>query len=181
MEEVAIKALQDRTDAKLRYAAVHLDELDAMPSRRGDDFDRAHQESFLYHLLGARDAFLAELNAYYECGLRVDRITLGKLREALGRMNRSSVESSELFKLEEDPGSWLNHAKGMRDHSTHVAGVPRTFHVGGETDGEVWLRDPKTNQSVGRDFVLEFKDWHARMAELIRRMRASALINMGRP
>ena len=137
MEDTVIRALQDRTDAKLRYAAVHLDELSAMPSRRGDDFDRAHQESFLYHLLGVGDAFLAELNAYYEGGLPGTGVTPGKLREALGQKNRSSPEIGELFGLEKDPGSWLDQAKEMRDHSTHVAGVPRTFHVGGEDDGVV--------------------------------------------
>ena len=52
MDKTVIKALQERTGAKLRYAGVHLDELEAMPSRRGDNFERAHQESFLYHLLG---------------------------------------------------------------------------------------------------------------------------------
>jgi hypothetical protein len=59
------KSLQARTDAKLRYAKIHLDELAALPIRNGGDFDRAHQESFLFHLFGARDAFLAELNHYY--------------------------------------------------------------------------------------------------------------------
>lgn len=177
MEDKAIKSLQDRTDAKLRYAGVHLDELKAMPSRRGDDFDRAHQESFLYHLLGVRDAFLAELNAYYEAGLPSSNVTLGKLRKALARANRPSPESGELYTLETDPGSWLNQAKDMRDHSTHVAGVPRTFHVGGEDNGIVWLRNPRTKETVERDFVLEFQIWHTRMAELIERLRASALGN----
>ena len=180
MEETAIKALQDRTDAKLRYAAVHLHELNAMPSRRGDDFDRADQESFLYHLLGVRDAFLVELNAYYEGGLPGSGVTLGKLREALERTNRSSPEVGELFTLEKDPESWLNQAKEMRDHSTHVAGVPRTFHAGGEDDGVVWLRNPRTNQPVERDFVLEFEAWHASMGELIERLRTSSLRNTGR-
>lgn len=178
MEDKAIKALQDRTDAKLRFAGVHLDELKAMPSRRGDDFDRVHQESFLYHLLGVRDAFLAELNAYYESSLPGSSVTLGKLREALARANRSSPEVGEMYTLEADQGSWLNQAKDMRDHSTHVAGVPRTFHVGGEDDGVVWLRNPRTKETVERDFVLEFQTWHASMAELIERLRASALRNM---
>lgn len=111
MEDKAIKALQDRTDAKLRYAAIHLNELKAMPSRRGNDFDRAHQESFLYHLLGVRDAFLAELNIYYEAGLPGSGVTLGKLREALAQTNRLSPEIGELYTLETDQGGWLSQAK----------------------------------------------------------------------
>lgn len=177
MEDKAIKALQNRTDSKLRYAGVHLDELKAMSSRRGDDFDRAHQESFLYHLLGVRDAFLAELNAYYETGLPGYGVTLGKLRDVLAQKNQSRFEVGELYMLETDPGSWLHMAKDMRDHSTHVAGVPRTFHVGGEDDGVVWLLNPRTNKTLERDFVLEFQTWHASMAELIQRLRASAMGN----
>jgi hypothetical protein len=77
------KSLQARTDAKLRYAKIHLDELAALPIRNGDDFDRAHQESFLFHLFGVRDAFLAELNHYYRCGLPQHDLTVGKLRNVL--------------------------------------------------------------------------------------------------
>jgi hypothetical protein len=180
MDDQVLRGLQDRTNAKLRYANVHLDELKSMPSRSGDDFDRAHQESFLYHLLGVRDAFLAELNSYYECGLSGSAVTLGKLKDALARMNRSSPEVAALYKLETDPGGWLSQAKEMRDHSTHVAGVPRTFHVGGEDDGVVWLQNPRTKEAVKRDFVLEFQSWYAGMVELIERLRTSAIENTRR-
>lgn len=179
MEDAVPKNLQDRTDAKLRYAAVHLRELERLAFRHGDDFDRAHQESFLYHLLGVRDAFLAELNAYYACGLSGSGVTLGKLRESLRRTNRSSPEVRELYELETTPGNWLAQAKDMRDHSTHIAGVPRSFHVGGKDDGMVWLRNPRTQELVERDFVLECHAWHGLMADLIARLRASALANMG--
>jgi hypothetical protein len=48
---------QERTDAKLRYATVHLDELKARSEPwNGDDWERAHYESFFFHLFGARDA-----------------------------------------------------------------------------------------------------------------------------
>jgi hypothetical protein len=180
MEDKALKALQDRTDAKLRYAGAHLDELKAMPIRRGDDFDRAHQESFLYHLLGVRDAFLAELNAYYVAGLSGADITLGNLKKALARMNRPSLEIGELYTLERDPEGWLNQARGMRDHSTHVAAVPRIFHVGGEDDGTVWLQNPKTNEILEQDFILAFQAWLATMSDLIQRLRLSALQNTRR-
>lgn len=42
------KSLQARTDAELRYAKIHLDELASLASLSGDDFDRAHQESFCF-------------------------------------------------------------------------------------------------------------------------------------
>ena len=65
MNYKTITPLQERSNAKLRYAAVHLDELKSIEQLGGDDYDRAHQESFLYHLMGAKDAFLIELNTYY--------------------------------------------------------------------------------------------------------------------
>jgi len=179
MDETIIKALQERTDAKLRYAGVHLDELEAMPSRRGDDFERAHQESFLYHLLGVRDAFLAELNVYYGINLPASGLSLGKLRDELQALGRSSPEIAELFNLESESGSWFKRAKDMRDHSTHIVGVRRTFHVGGECDGEVWLHEPGSGKPVQRDYVCEFRDWCLRMGELIEKLRTAALRNAG--
>ncbi len=65
MDETHTKSLQERTNAKLRYARVHLDELKAQGPPNGGDFDHAHQKSFLFHLLGTADAFLAELCHYY--------------------------------------------------------------------------------------------------------------------
>lgn len=61
-EEQTINIKQERTDAKLRYAALHLDELKSKDTGGGDDFARAHQESFLFHLIGAKESFLLELN-----------------------------------------------------------------------------------------------------------------------
>jgi hypothetical protein len=177
MDDTDIGVLQNRTEAKLRFAQVHLGELDAMKQRRGDDFDRAHQESFLYHLLGVRDAFIAELNSYYQTGLNQSELTLGKLRDALKKTRRSSPELAILYKLENDPHSWFSAAKNMRDQATHHRGVKRTFRHGGEHDGEVWLHDPKTTQTTQRDFVSDFKEWHAKMKELVEQLRRSALTN----
>ena len=170
-------APQARTDLKLRFAGIHLDELEAMPNRRGDDFERAHAESFLYHLLGVRDAFLAELNICYRAGLPPSHVTPGTLRRALEAAGLHSPELAELFILQNDPGSWFNLAKGMRDHSTHNMGVPRMFHVGGPHDGETWLHQPDSGDVVPRDYVDEFREWYVRMGELVKRLRATARNN----
>lgn len=58
---------KERTNAKLRYARIHLNELRLYQRKgSGDDFERSHQESFFFHLFGALDAFLQELNLYRE-------------------------------------------------------------------------------------------------------------------
>ena len=175
-----IKNLHERTDAKLRYACVHLNELESMISRCGDDFERAHTESFLYHLLGVRDAFLAELNIYYEANLPNSDVTPGNLRNSLKNKGQFSPELAELHQLENDKGSWFCQAKNMRDHSTHNVGVRRNFHVGGEYHGKVWLHEPESGELIQHDYICEFRDWYMRMYDLIEKLRTSALRKAGR-
>jgi hypothetical protein len=175
MDAKELENLRSRTDAKLRYAQVHLDELKALTRLGGDDFDRAHQESFLYHLLGAKEAFLIELNTYYSGGLPSNELTAGKLRDALKEKGKASKELAELYLLESDQSSWLSFTKEMRDYSTHVSGASRDFHLGGDNGGQVWLRYPKTGQIIERHFVDEFSDWLANMTELLERLREGAI------
>lgn len=159
------KALQERTAAKLRYARVHLDELKAQGPPSGDDFDKAHQESFLFHLLGTRDALRAELNHYCGAG-----------RKTLKKQGITRSEVGELYKLEQDETSWLCAAKDMRDHSTHVQGAPRAYFMGGEDDGKVKLKNPRTGSLTERHFIVEFEDWLNKMETLVLLLRASAVL-----
>ncbi len=178
MDAKELENLRSRADAKIRYAQVHLDELKAINRLGGDDFDHAHQESFLYHLLGAKEAFLIELNAYYSGGLPSNDLTAGKLREALRAKGKVSKELAELYSLENDVKSWLSFAKEMRDYSTHVSGAIRGFHLGGHRDGQIWLHNPLTGQSIERHYVDEFADWLANLKELLERLRESAINEM---
>jgi len=43
MDPKTLKNLQDRTNAKLRYAEIRLNELKDHEPLGGDDFDKAHQ------------------------------------------------------------------------------------------------------------------------------------------
>ncbi|MFA5922227.1 MAG: DUF6586 family protein [Methylococcaceae bacterium] len=178
MDEETLQNLRARADAKLSFAEIHLGELKAMGTLGGSAFDRAHQESFLFHLLGAKEAFLIELNTYYCGGLPVSDLTSGKLRAALKGQGKASSELAELYTLENDESSWLFHAKEMRDHSTHVSGVGRAFHMGGPANGQVWLRNPKTGHHIERHFVDEFDDWVLNMRSILERLRASAIVTM---
>jgi hypothetical protein len=175
MDDRTITSLQERTNAKLRYARVHLDELKSQEPPSGDDFDRAHQESFLFHLLGTRDAFLAELNHYYQAGLAPDALLLGSIRVTLKKLGVTSLEIRALYELEQDDTSWYSQAKIMRDHSTHIQGVRRTYFMGGENHQQVKLKHPKTGILTERHFTLEFEDWLNEMKSLIHSLRASAI------
>lgn len=175
MNEENIENHRVRTDAKLRYAKIHLDELSALNSHGGNDFDRSHQESFLYHLLGAKDAFLQELNIYYSCNLNPNNISPGRLRDRIKQNRNTSTELAELHQLENDRNSWLYHAKEIRNHSTHISNVPRAYHCGGENHGKVFLKNPTTNQEIPNHFVSEFSKWQANMEELLEKLRSSAI------
>jgi hypothetical protein len=179
IERGVIDNLQARTDAKLRYAEVQLADIEHMARRGGDDFERSHQEAFLYHLVGAVDAFLAEINCYYRCGLATDGISPGKLREVITkRMGRNAPELSELRAIESFRGTWLAHAKVMRDHSTHRGGVPRAIHVGGELDGVNFLKNPETGEVIEEDYPVVLRRWHTEAAEIVRRLRSTAVAQM---
>ncbi len=178
MDPKEIENLQARTDSKIRYAQLHLDELIERNISNGDDFDRAHQESFLYHLLGVKESFLIELNAHYKTGLIGQEISMGKIRNVLDGRGLISEELKELYRLENDDSSWLFHAKAIRDHSTHIANVPRHFHLGGDDDNLTYISNPKTGKVIERHLINEFKDWISIMKETIQRLRSSAINNI---
>lgn len=179
MDQSVIDNLQARTDAKLRYAEVQLVDIERLPRRNGDDYERSHQEAFLFHLKGAVETFLAEVNCYYGCGLPSDGISPGKLREVLVKRTGSNApELAELHKLENLEDSWLGHAATMRDHSTHRGGVPRVIHLGGALDGVTYLKNPETGAVIEADYPQVFRGWLSDAAGVIQRLRTSALAQL---
>ena len=163
-------AAQSRTDAKLRYAEVHLGELHTA-ERRGDDFDRAHQESFLFHLLGVRDAFLQELNIHHGCGLEIKSVNRRRIEQVLINKGTRSAALEGLSTIENDQDSWLAHATEMRNHSTHRNSIPRVYHQGGENHGGVHLTDTRSGNVLEKDYVRIFEQWVEEMRDLIQRLR----------
>ena len=82
---------KERTEGKLRYAKVHLDELIVCPRDSPyDDFQRAHCESFLFHLIGARDSFLQEINIAHGLGLKEGEVKFAVLYD---RLREGNIES----------------------------------------------------------------------------------------
>lgn len=168
---MADEALKSRTDAKLRYAKVHLDELKAQPTGRGHDFERAHQEAFLAQLFGAYAALFQELNVDLRFCLPVESVALGKIRETLKSQGRTSPKLVELYRLENDPSSWLAQAKAMRDHISHVSGIPLVFYAGGTNDGLTSFRHPKSLAELPGDAIDVLASWLAEMEILVQRIR----------
>jgi hypothetical protein len=170
-----ITVLQERTDAKLRYADEILKELGYLARQKGNDFDRAHQEAFLFHLLGAFDSFLAEINRYYDCNFPEDSLSANRLRKKITEMTGdTSPELRELYELGSTPGSWLNSARSMRDHSTHQRGVSRHILL----SGPVRLQVPSTGEILEQDFPDLFSEWHHLARDLIEKLRSQAISQM---
>jgi len=166
--------LVERTDAKIRYAELQLDHLVKFAGNGSTDVDRAFYESILFHLLGAKDAFLQELNAYYQAGLAPNRVAQNSLRLALKSQDKQSAELREIYQLETSDASWLSHAKQMRDSATHISGVARKFHLGGPNDRKVFLRNPSTGQHVELHAPEALAEWVKSMRVLLVRLRQSA-------
>ena len=174
MEEIT--NAKKRTNAKLRYARVHLNELWSHQRKgSGDDFERSHIESFLFHLFGAYDAFLQELNLYYGCGLELREVKLSKLNKKLSKMDIGCPELDKLTQYEKNPKCWMNVAREMRNHSTHRRSVPRTFHAGGKDDGKVSLRDPRSGELIEKDYADVFGEWCSEMETLLNDLRNTAV------
>jgi len=145
-----LNAARERTDAKLRYAAIHLDELKKKRGNAradGSDWECAHQEAFLFHLFGVRDGLLQEISLSHGCDLKPGDVRKDRLRDRLAKMGIRSHAFRALTKLEGMKSSWISIAARMRHAFTHQKRVPSTFlvHLGGvhgEEDGHVHLRDP---------------------------------------
>jgi hypothetical protein len=167
---MAQKPLMDRTDAKLRYAKLHLNELRTHGEPgRGHDFERAHQEAVFAQLFGAYAALLHELNEDLSCGLAPEDVSLGKLRNAMKSGGGVSPKLTALYTLEQDPQSWFGIAKAMRDHVTHVGGIPLSFYVGGPD--HTAMHHPKTRGEIPGEYFDTLEQWIDNMHRLVEEMR----------
>ena len=166
---------RERTEQKLRFARLHLDELGSRPSGQGDDFERAHYEAALAQLLGAYDAFLGELNVALSCNRDPGDISLGKLRESLKTQGRSSQVLRRLYELQQNEGSWFRHLQDLRHASTHRRGVPLAFHLGGPKHRKVSFKHPATLEEQDAPADETLGAWLKSMRRLIDEARALVL------
>jgi hypothetical protein len=169
---MASEPLTARTDAKIRYARLHIAELRNYEARgRGLDFERAHQEAFLAQLFGAYAALLQELNEDLGSELSPNNVSLGKMNETMKVKGIGSPKTKFLYSLETNQSSWLRQAKSIRDYVTHIAGVPLVFHSGGSNHGTITMRDPNSRAELPGDYIDRFDTWVNEMENLIVHMR----------
>lgn len=169
-----LNAARERTDAKLKYAAIHLDELRLRRVLYGSqvgNWERAHQESFLFHLLGVRDALLQEINLFHACGLKMKNVSIGRISQRLVKNGSGSAALRTLMKLEGMTSTWLSIAKRLRNMSTHQRNVHRQLVVDGANDDPQFFRDPLTGKWIETDYIELFTQWHEKATKLVRNLR----------
>src|SRR3989304_904980 len=171
--EMNPKNLTDRTNQKLNFARIHLDELKDIPVNRGrgSDFERAHHEAFLAQLFGAYYAFLHELNFYLGCGLPEESVKLGDMQRALKKQGKPNPILKELYELTLNEESWFKFVKDVRSYSTHVSAIPLAFKP---SIGKTSLIHPMTKKEQEEDIIVKFSSWMSDMEQLIFRLRSEA-------
>jgi hypothetical protein len=137
-----------RTDQKLAFARIHLGELQSY-RRAGsnDDWENAHQESCLFHLAGAVDAMLQEINDAYSLGLTMYEVTWKKMRTKFRQTGQSSPAFAQLDSLRQNTGSSLALLYALRNHGAHRTRVAKLVSIGNVVrvpDNE--FKDPRTEE-----------------------------------
>ena len=169
---MALEALIARTDAKIRYAKLHIKELrECDIPGQGHDFERAHQEAFFAQLFGAYAGLLQELNENLGCGLKPESVSLGQMRNAMKVKGKVSPKLTKLYTMEQDTATWLSQAKTMRDHVSHVGGIPLNFYEGGPNHGATSFKHPKTLAEVPGHYFDHLETWADEMEALIQQLR----------
>jgi len=168
-----LNAARERTEAKLKYATIHLEELRlrrALDPSQGGDFERAHQEAFLFHLLGVRDALFQEINIFYDCGLEMNEVTKKALSDALRVKSEPSPAFEAITELESDESSWIEIARRMRNQLTHQKNVSQHF-TSDERKEVIHLKDPLTEKWIEQDYMDLFSNWWTAMRDLVTQLQ----------
>ena len=173
-----VSRFQARTDAKLEYARIHLEEITSRQEiGSGDAFERAHEESFLFHFIGAKDYFLQEINVAYEIGLSIRQVRESRLQSVLEAKAVASPALNTIVKLKSDKTSWLAVAIELRDHGTHRSNIPRLFHArsfkekGYEYKDKVFFTNLLTGQPIETDIPEFLKQCLKNMEILLQELR----------
>ena len=165
--------LKEKTDAKLRYAQLYLDALKE-PKIEGSDLEKAHQESFLFHLNGVVDAFLAEINELFGLGLKGKHLTIDHLKSAKPESKKSLKEVKKLGKLL-GKKNWLAELKSFDPNNVKPAKKGKKSEVDMEISNLVeQVGIIPTNPKLEM-----FENWQAKMRGLISELRESALQGSG--
>lgn len=165
MKKKRLTALRDATDAKLRYAQLYLDAI-KNPQIAGKDEEKAHQESFIFHLTGVVDAVLAEFNEQHELGVKEKHLSIENLKSAKFDSKKEAKEGKKLSKLI-GKKSWLAEVYAFQlGKQIKVKKVKENPEV-------ALLTDELAPNSVN-PILDKFEEWQAKMRGAVSAVRESA-------
>ena len=169
-------ASSDRTDKKIIFAELTFKEIMSHPRfGSAEDFERAHEESYFYHIIGAKDSFLQEINEAYKLGLLPYQVNEPALAKKLNAKMLHSIELDEIINLKNDSTSWLAIAIRLRNHGTHQSNIPRLFDevISSKTSSTRYFIDPMTNTQLKTDIPTFMEQCLIDVKALISRLRTT--------
>lgn len=161
-----------RTNQKLNFSRIHLERL---KQAQNDTSWNKHaliesfNESVLFHLASAYDAFLREIAERYS----VETESLDGYRSLAAELEVTGVESPELKELsalESDHSSWLHKLVAAYEACWHGTDKQRAVT---ETSSVSEIHVVQVNPDHAEDAVIiaEYESWLESLSELINRLR----------
>lgn len=138
-------AARTRTEQKLKYAAIHIQELARYEkATSNDDWENAHHESCFFHLAGAVDALLHEINEGYCLGLRLPEVDWRRVAQRLGETGQSSDAFVLCTKEKKRKEHWLNLLYEWRNHGMHRRRIAKDVYASTVQKVDNQFKDPRT-------------------------------------
>lgn len=165
-----------RTNQKLNFARLHLDAL--AQAQYSTSWNRhglieSYNESVLFHLKGALEAFVREIGERYRLDVAQvhEPVQLQAQLEATGQ---ESPELNELVLLATQSGSWLNRLErayaACWDASDRRA-EPRE----GQSLSEIHVKQINPDHAEDGNLLVELRQWFAELEKIVDRLRGSML------
>ncbi len=177
MKKKKYSLLKELTDSKLRFSQLYLDEL-KNPEIIGSDAEKAHNESFLFHLKGVVDAFLGEINEIYGLGIKAKKISIDRLKDAKSNSKKPIQEVKKLSKLM-GKTNWLHELKSFNPNA-----APKT-EKNNKSKGKVKFETGNLLEQIGQvesnPKMEKFEGWQNKMRKMVLELRESAIYTAGKP
>ena len=161
-----------RTNQKLSFARLHLEQLklaqdDTSWSKHA--LIESYNESVLFHLTSAYDAFLREIAEWY----KVDTESFQGYRALAVEMEETGVESPELKQLsllESDDANWLHKMMAAYEACWHGADS-KAEPTETTSVSEIHVLQINPDHAEDSAIIAEYEAWFRSLSELINRLR----------
>lgn len=167
MKKKKLTALSEMTDAKLRYSQLYLDAI-KNPEIAGTDEEKAHQQSFVFHLTRASEALLIEANERFGLGLKEKHLSIEGLRSAKFDSKKAAREGKKLAKSLGKKG-WIEEVRSFSlDKPIKTKKIKNSSE-----ENESALLVGEVNSASQDTLLAKFEEWQAKMRTTINESRAS--------